>query len=124
MIDLKQPNQKKTIVTGTGIVSEAFRPEAGMSGNFKTAATPNSSGLVRRIYISRKPGGKPLDQKGADVRGQGAKLSWTQADSGRGVVLERGKIYYLNHQLLAIGEGKGPNSKSSFIRNASAGGAA
>ena len=57
---------------------------------------------------------------GADVSGQGAKLSWSQADNpARGIELKRGKIYYLNHQLLPIGDGKKPTRSVSFIRNAS-----
>lgn len=123
MIDLKQPNQKKTIVTGTGIVSEAFRPDAGMSGNFKVAATPNSSGLERRIYISRKPGGKPLPQfyqngkrNAADKQGAEPAINWSTypVDSRATCVLEPGKLYYLNMKQVAFTTK--PNARSSLVR--------
>lgn len=48
------------------------------------------------------------------------KLSWSQADNpARGIELKRGRVYYLNHQLLPIGDGKKPTRSVSFIRNAS-----
>lgn len=116
--------RKSTIKCGAGIYSERFRAtdSATYRGYFGAEVDTTSGHLTPRMWLSKKPGGKPLDQKGADVRGQGAKLSWTQADSGRGVVLERGKVFYLNHQLLPIGDGKLPGVRNSFIRNASTGG--
>lgn len=113
--------RKDTIKCGADVLSYRFVTTKSETyrGYFGIEPDSTSGHLTPRLWISKRPGGKALKQRGADVRGQGAKLSWTQADSGRGVVLERGKIYYLNHQLLPIGDGKKPTRSVSFIRNAS-----
>lgn len=118
--------RKDTIKCGADVLSYRFVTTKSETyrGYFGIEPDSTSWHLTPRLWISKRPGGKALKQRGADVRGQGAKLSWSQADNpARGIELKRGKIYYLNHQLLAIGEGKGPTARSSFIRNASVGGA-
>lgn len=119
--------RKATIKCGADVLSYRFvtTKSETYKGYFGIEPDSSSGHLTPRLWISKRPGGKPLKQRGADVAGQGAKLSWSQADNpARGIELKRGRVYYLNHQLLPIGDGKKPTRSVSFIRNASTQGGA
>ena len=113
--------RKETIKCGANVLSSRFvtTKSETYAGYFGIEPDSTSGHLTPRLWISKRPGGKALKQRGADVSGQGAKLSWSQADEpARGVELKRGRVYYLNHQLLPIGDGKKPTRSVSFIRSA------
>lgn len=124
-IDLTKGNSKDTIITGTGVVSEKFKPTAGMTGSFKAAADSASGHLVRRVWISKKPGGLPLSQfysngnrNTSDVNGVEPALRWTTGERTNigQCVLEPNKLYYVNYSQHKFGAGKPPTSKAAIIR--------
>jgi len=128
---------KQTIVTGAGVASFKFTTTKSPTykGYLSALANTGSSNLIRRIWISKKAGGKPIEQlyKGpggvmtnaCEVSGSTPKLSWSQEDNPRypmTVKLERGKTYYLNYSQSAFNDGPAPTAKSSLIAAASTSG--
>ncbi len=129
-----QPRKLK-IVTGAGIISYKFTTTANPNykGYFGAAADSSSGHLVRRMWFSKEPGGKPLKamythrgvkKNAAAVSGAEPKLSWTQGEpvNRMQVPLKPNTTYYLNLSQVAFGEGKEPNRLASMILSASTSG--
>jgi hypothetical protein len=122
-IDGKKPARKSTLVTGKGVISQRLTTDDGNStGYFGAAASSNSGGLTRRMWISDAPGGEPIAKK-ASVTGVEPKLSFTQNNptNRSQVKLKPNRTYYLNHSQHEFTTK--PTASSSMIRSCSIGGA-
>lgn len=136
-LDWADQQRKQKIITGAGIVSLEFRTGTSeiYKGYFGAAADSSSGHLVRRMWFSKEPGGKPIkamySKRGvklnaAAVSGAEPKLSWTQGEPANPmqVPLKPNTTYYLNLQQISFGEGAEPNRLSAMLLSASTSGKA
>lgn len=136
-LDWSNQPRKTKIVTGAGIVSIPCKTTESETykGYFGAAADSSSGHLVRRMWFSKEPGGKPIkamySQRGvkknaAAVSGAEPKLSWTQGEpiNAMQVPLKPNTTYYLNISQVAFGDGADPTSNAAMLLSASTSGKA